>query len=295
MLFYSAWEDVVYSTSATNSPFGYYIAINDAGEEQVIFNGKAYAKPLAEFIDININEICKNYLSNTLSDAFVLGTSSVNDCYSAIRTFNLYNDDGSLLEQYTFLDDWSYDFTFRGDTNIGASLSRPINNRFDINRINNSYNTTIQKDGNGYYLHTVKNSNNYTDSCCGDIDILYKNRYGGWDKLLISLNPERVDNYTFYNIQNPYNNKSLQFGKRNYLNDIATTYNITTDILTEQQGHNLAFNLLSSNMVYYLDYKKNIYKPAIISGNSSTYQLYRNQGIIRYSFNIELSQSEQNI
>lgn len=296
MIYKSIWEDTYYSLDASNSPFNYYITYSTTDEEVEIFRGRAYAKPGAQFIDININYICKNYLSNYLSDSFLKGSDERFDCYDAIKVFNLYNSDTqALVEQYTFLADYSYDFTFRGATNIGHSLSKPINGVYSANRYNNQYNTTIEMDSNGYYLKTVKRSNNYPNPCCGDVELVYLNRYGGWDKLVFGMKPQLSDTYTKYDIGVKYNNNTMEFGKKTYLNDIKRNYILTTDILTEKQSQNIAFNLFSSYKVYFMDYKHNIYKPCNITDTSINYQNFNTDDVIRYTVNIEIAQSQMNL
>lgn len=289
MVYRSCWEDTYYSAPESMSPLSYHIEM----EGQEIYRGKAYAKPDSGILDIHINEIVKTYLDNYLSDAFVRGQQTSFACYDAIKTFRLINDNtDQTLEEYTFLADYSFSYQWRGNT--GVVLSQPINYRYDPSRLTNVY-STIKSDSNGFYVETVNNSNAYVQPCCGDYELIYLNRKGGWDKLLFSIKPKRNDAYNRYKTTTPYNNSTLEFGKNSYLNTITTSFEMQTDLLTEQQGEILAENLLSSNKVYLLDYEHNKKYPCIIKDEGVSWKTYKNDKTITYTLQVELSQEQYNI
>lgn len=289
MVFKSVWEDTYYSAPESMSPLSYHIEMN--GQE--IYRGKAYAKPNSGVIDIHINEIVKTYLNNYLSDEFIRGEQRVFNCYDAIRTFSLVNDSNDQkLEEYTFLSDYSFTYQWRGAVN--TVLSNPINFRYDPQRQTNVL-STIRQDSNGYYIETVNDSNAYYATCCGNYELVYLNRQGGWDKLLFSIKPKRNDSFKKYQTVMPYNNLSLDFGKNTYLNTIKTSFDLQTDLLTEKEGENLAENLLSSNKVYLFDYEHNKIYPCVIKDEGVSWKTYKNDSTITYNINVELSQEQYNI
>ena len=125
MVYNSIWRDTYYTT--TKSPFNYTIRLDGA----VIFAGRAYAYPGSDETKVKINTICENYLSQTelTSVDFIdpSDVSAVTENPTVIRYFELWDeDDNILVETYSFLDCWDYDFNY--NQYPVALLSDPIDN-----------------------------------------------------------------------------------------------------------------------------------------------------------------------
>ena len=105
----------------------YYRIILSATNE-VIYSGKSFMRPGADFNQVKINDICADYLENvlpTLSQAeFSLLTLPV--------TFIVQSSsDGSTwanIESVQFLNDWSYDYNYNPAT---MGMSFPVNCHID--------------------------------------------------------------------------------------------------------------------------------------------------------------------
>lgn len=131
----------------------------------------------------------------------------------------------------------------------------------------------------------------YNTPVCARYQLHYKNRYGGYDTFVIEGKVVKKENYTRYTISKAYSNLTHDFGKTEYLNDVETTYELHTGWLTTKQSEMLAFHLLSSDRVYFHDTEENIIYPCVIKDNSTTYKTTKNDGMVSYTINIELSQN----
>lgn len=291
MVYRSIWESTYYELNTSNDYFNYSIQFN--GDD--IFRGKAYKQPGKSTIKININKICQNYLSNVLPQEMFLSTNYSYDNYEAVKVFDLVNsDNNSILEQYTFLYDWSFDFEFRGSTNQnGMSLSKPI----DGVSYNNAdgIKSTLMLSGGKWFVRTQRI--NYQGTGCSRFGMYYLNTYGGWDYFLFKGKARQTDSYNRYDISYEFDNKSLEFEKAIYNNQISTIFNLNSGRLSKEQSFNFAKNLMATNVCYLKDYDNNgaIY-PALINNQSTQYKDYiPTDGVINYNIDVELSQQKQNI
>lgn len=236
--------------------------------------------------------IWKNFLSNNLPDNMFLSLNASYDNYESVKVFDLFDGNGSILEQYTVLYDWSYKFEFRGASNQnGLSLSHPVD-RIQYNS-NDGITTTLMNQGGKWFTRTQRT--NYPTNGCGKVGLYYLNRYGGWDYYLFKGNVTKRDSYYRYDISNEFNNKKLDFEKSIYNNQISTEYNVNSGYLNDTQSDTFAFNLISTNRCYLVDYDDNAkVHPAIINDVTTDYKTRKNaQGMVNYNINIELSQQKE--
>ena len=117
------WKDTYYTTSSSEAEF--YITLNGS----VIFTGKAVRYPNAASLQININKICRNYLSSDIAGLLSSMPSSTTSIQNseAQRTFQLYVG-GSNVADYQFYNDYSYTDDRTGSGSI--VVSNPINGHF---------------------------------------------------------------------------------------------------------------------------------------------------------------------
>lgn len=125
---YKINEDIFYSTSADT--FSFYIENNGV----TIFKGRAYKSPDKATCDINITDICRDWVCNKLPD-FRNYTDSAVSQTEAYQEFKLYTYSGNteelvpmLLETYNILFDWDYDMPWSGQS---CTLSEPVNGHMD--------------------------------------------------------------------------------------------------------------------------------------------------------------------
>lgn len=308
MAAYPIWATTSYQAPSSASPMNYSISLDG----DIIFNGKAWARPVSSIstasatMEINLNTICQDYLSSELPDLRnVKGTATYVHPHAVHRFILMNEDKNTVLGRYDFVLDWSY--TFSNYTTGSVRMSHPINGRWvpgmltfdtmytvrdnpsagepDISAVTTTISPQVQT---GY---------TEVDVCHADFALYYLNRYGGWDSFLIEGNVTAKDAYTRYNIISPYDNTTLQFGKRTYNNQIQPSWELHTGWLKDDESERLAFNLLPSNMMYLHNLKEDTIIPVTVDDSSVDYRTFRNQGrkLFTYTINISASQTQANL
>lgn len=273
------WQDIYY-TSTTYSVLEYAVQIvGDA----TIYTGRAYRRPGASALSINISKICQDYIKDSFREVDFRNLSTYVHPGSYLE-FNLINaNNGVVLGTYGFVYDWSYE----GWNGNARTVSNPINNH----QVTGMYlfNTT------GSTLLTTTISQAGNSNACGEIALYYKNRKGGWDSFLVEGNVTKKDEYTKYTYNRSFNNNTLEFENGTYHSQIVTSYVLNTGWLNDQQSDNLAFNLLSSNEVYLHNLCTDKVYPVVIKDNTATYKTYKNNSrkLVNYQINVEESQRKE--
>lgn len=103
MIFTSSSKDFYYETSA--SSLSYYITVDGAP----IYNGKAFKSPAETDLRINVGRRVSDYLESHMPD-FRDYDGVVVPHPQQLRQFALYSIDGTLLEEYTVLMEWTGDW-----------------------------------------------------------------------------------------------------------------------------------------------------------------------------------------
>ena len=275
------YKDTFYYVPASASPFDYSIV----ADGEVIFNGRAYVAPDEANIKIKVNSIAQDYLKMEFP-----ALSGVTPHDDAAKVFSLYNN-STLMTAFTFCLDWSYET----ESVSGGTLSHPINGHGDSRMY---YFKTTASSGSISTTAYSTPPTGYTEGYCGtDYALYYLNRYGGWDCFYIEGLVKRKDDYNRLSISTPFNNNTMEWGKRNYNNQISPTWEVVTGWLTDSQSKNLAFNLLSSNQVYLHDLAKNVIMPVVLTDSQAEYKTFIGNGkkMINYTINVTASQTQQNI
>ena len=124
--------------------------------------------------------------------------------------------------------------------------------------------------------------------------LYYLNSYGGWDAFVIEGTALKKDAFTTYKTDQSYNNTTLQFETNKYVQEIKTSYELNTGLLSDEQSANLAKNLLGSVKVYLQNIEEGWIKPVIITDSNATYQTYQTNGrkMCQYKINVQESQSK---
>ena len=283
MKYYSAWEDVI--LQRTESVFDYRLY----NRTNLIFQGRAYKRPNADTNDIKLNKIFENYLSNSIND--LLNSGEPEDTgVNASKVFQIMKLDAdgteTLIDEYTILYDWSYDFRFRG---ANTYLSRP-NNRPYVAGMTKMDTTVDGKSG------TVTNSLNGGTynvlADCGEYALYYLNAYGGWDALLIDGTVLKKSTITQYTTDKNYNNSRIEFEQVKYINEIQDAYEINTGFRTDEQAANLSKNLIPSKEVYLHFISDNKIIPVLITDTSVTYQTYQTNNLQMPQYKINVKESQ---
>lgn len=286
------WKDTYYTTTA--SSVNYRITL-DGGN---IFSGKAVKYPDADNLQININKICRNYLECDIAPLLELmpTSNSAMTHYDAQKVFQLYVNDTNV-QDYLFYQDYSYT-TDKAVTGSSITVSNPINGHFVPGMLKVRTQRTSTSSSNSYATTGSASSSTglgYTTRVkCSPYVLYYLNSYGGWDAFVIEGTGIKKDAYTSYQTDRSYNNTTLEFELNKYVQEIKTTYELNTNLLTDAQAANLAKNLIGSVKVYLQNIDEGWVKPVIITDNSATYQTYQTNGrkMCQYRITVQESQSK---
>ena len=289
------WKDTYYTSSASSA--NYYIML-DGGK---IFSGKAVKYPDADNLQININKICRNYLDCDIAELLnSMPTSNTNlDHLKAQRTFSLYVG-GTNVRDYRFYQDYSYN-TDKNVTGSSINVSNPINGHYVPGMLKvRTYRTTNTGSTNPAYYTTGSASSStglgYTTKVkCTPYVLYYLNSYGGWDAFVIEGTTIKKDAFTTYQTDRVFNNTTLEFELNKYVQEIKTTYECNTGLLTDEQSANLAKNLVGSLRVYLQNIDEGWTRPVVISDANVTYQTYQTNGRKMCQYKITVMESQTKI
>lgn len=283
MKYYSAWEDVI--LQRTESVFDYRIY----NKNNLIFQGRAYKRPNADTNDIKLNKIFENYLSNSING--LLNTDETeNISVNASKVFQIMklDSDGTetLIDEYTILYDWSYDFRFRGQD---TDLSRPINGHYVAGMY--KMNTTVNGQS-GTVTNSLTKGNYNVLADCGEYALYYLNAYGGWDALLIDGTVLKKSIIKQYTTDRNYDNNKIEFEQTKYINEIQNAFEINTGFLTDEQAANLSNSLIPSREVYLHILSENKIIPVLITDSNVIYQTYQTNNLQMPQYKINVKESQ---
>lgn len=317
------WKDTVYTFGGTDVVYGIYVEsrVYVGGQwityDELLFKGRAYAKPNETVVNVMINKICQNYLHTI--DTLFNGAVGVANPFGM---FKLKNEYGTLLHTYYFVGDWSYSpLTLGVKTNpitpyIGdgqklffSTLAqeqqtvkwgmRYYNGTADYDNteyLTNDYMTNVvtesrQKGVDSFYINDKEY--NVLPKCQCKWVLYYLNPYGGYDWFVITGRVKRNDRLETYTITQNYNNTTSEFGKKRYLSTINVNYQINTQWLTQEQSDRM-WELMESNQVWLHNLETDEIMPVIITDTEVEHKQKTNLNrMISYQINVELSQGRE--
>lgn len=102
-----------------------------AGEDdEVIYTGKAFKRPGQSVVEIRINDICADYLSNRLpAIEQTMFTKAGHPVTFKVQT--LLDGEWDTIDEDKFINDWSYDYDYDPAT---MGMAFPVNGRIDRNQ-----------------------------------------------------------------------------------------------------------------------------------------------------------------
>ena len=282
------WKDTYYTTTADT--VNYSIRLDG----ETIFTGKGVKYPGADDMQLNINKICRNYLECDIATLLTTMPSSNTNLNhpNAQRTFNFYTG-STKVNDYVFYQDYSYT-NDKPTTGSSIVVSNPINGHY----VSGMLKVRTYRGTSSYYTTGSASSSTglgYTTRVkCVPYVLYYLNSYGGWDAFAIEGTGIKKDAYTTYRTDQSYNNTTLQFETNKYVQEIKTSYELNTGLLSDEQSANLAKNLLGSIKVYLQNIDEGWIKPVIITDSNITYQTYQTNGrkLCQYKINVQESQSK---
>lgn len=283
-----------------------------------IYEGKATARPGESTAKVRINDICADYLVNTLPSLLDLAFTSAN-----LPTFVVQKKPSSSWSTVTsvqFYADWSYDY---GTT--PSDLSCPVNGRVDnrmsilftgrgMSALSASYHRTSGTStsrsisissgstGTGAFNAgavsgvdriTIKSRVYYPIGSCYRYALYYVNAYGGWDQFLIEGNDMEADVVTRYIREVEYDNNTItNRGEDNYVSEVKKSWTLHSGLLTDDEASRM-HHLLDSNFIYLCHISSRIMFPVIMETNTCEYKTFKNQGrrMVEYTMQVSLAQS----
>lgn len=285
-------KDMIYSTIGRDT---YYIttanvfnfSIRDE-EGNIIFRGKSYPAPDSTSVKVKVNAIVSDFVKSDISEKLEeynttkrFGNAYVMPDYA--KTFDLLDEFGTIKEQFTFINDWSGE---EWDHDV-KECSHPIDGFTTDNMLTLRNNL-------GTNGMTVSNDNPiYNKVGCGKYALIYENLYGAYDSFLIQGSVKKKDSFNRLAYTKSYDNRTLQRGRNEYLNEITRSWELTTSILTDEQSDILSEHLLSSPDVYLHDLVKNEIIPVVITDTSADYKHYTNdEEMVTYVINVKEAQNK---
>lgn len=318
------WKDYYVNIGSSDS-MDYQIYANSV----LIYSGKAYKRPGAADIQIRINDICSDYLKNTIPN-FEPQTFSE----AAEKVVFQVVADGKT-EEVEFYNDWSYDYTFNPENGLSHTINGRIDSRqwliysaYDASsfvaeitladgnkteviipvEISPSFNADFNSDfakvvrpaqtGTAVFrldmftgIKSVKiGSTTYQVApSCNRYVLYYSNAYGGWDSLLIEGNHLMSDNVTRMT-------RSLEYDNRNVSNRGRQNYgNEIEKKLTlhtswmSDDQSQRMHHLLNSTEVFLYDIETDEMIPALINNTTTEYKTYKSNGGRFVNYTIDLS------
>ena len=130
--------------------------------------------------------------------------------------------------------------------------------------------------------------------CC-QYALYYLNSYGGWDSFLIEGTAKKKDAYNTFQTDKVYDNNLPEFEADRYVNEVTTSYELNTHLLTDEESANLSKNLLGSVKVYLHDIPGGKVYPVLIDNKDTTYQTYQTNGRKLCQYKIQVTESQSKL
>ena len=309
------WKD--YEVTLGSGDSADYTIRTSTSSSDTIYSGTAWKKPGESNVKIIINDICADYMRQTMPD---ISTTGLKSCDTYIKTFYVYV--GSTQKaSVEFLLDYSYNYALANSLNPYA-MSELIDNIIDVRMpiihtmrsstatinyydvgnsfdlgfdisfdVINSQPTSIS--GLGNYVRksspsdkghavTFQEAAGWTtylfDDTCAKFALYYVNEYGGWDSLVMRGGFKKVDRYKRYEMKRKYNNAVVaNRGRFQYANEETFAYELRTAFLSDDQAGRM-HHLIGSNLIYMYDLEEGLMHPVVITDNSCEYKTYKNNG-----------------
>lgn len=333
MYWYSVWRDVefTYSGSGTSASFIDY-KINVNGDD--VFFGRCYRMSSAADFTFNVNKIVQQYCTTPSLPSACTGYLNVSALTASSTTAGMpvwtdkgptpyvkvYVKDGdnwpvNFNANYYFMYDYDYEYQEHntwfdyqdghgGGPHVSATsvLENPICPFWLYGQLN--FNTSVDNASVGGWAYHANagirtyetvNPDFWDRFRCGRYALIYVNLRGGIDTFPILGTVIKKENHTRYSMDRSFNNiNRSQFEKDNYASTVATSYELNTHYLTDEESYNLARNLLGSNKVYLQDIERQFVCPVVITDSNVTYQTYQTNGkrLSQYIINVTESQSK---
>lgn len=319
------WKD--YEVTLGSGSYADYTIRTSTSTDDIIYSGTAWKKEEDANVKIIINEICMDYMGQTLPD---LDTNGLQACSTYIKTFYVYVGT-TQKASVDFLFDFSYNYALANSLSP-YSMSEPVDGIIDVrmplvhtmrmnsgtvvyydegNSFDDSFDLSfdaineqpVSLSGYGNYVrkstsadighaisfHETSGWTTYLYAeTCARFALYYVNEYGGWDFLVMQGGFKKTDRYKRYEMKRKYNNAvSTNRGRCQYANEETFAYELRTHLLTDDQASRM-HHLIGSNMVYMYDLNEGICQPVVITDNSCEYKTYKGNGLKMVQYTINV-------
>lgn len=280
MIRMSIWEDVYYTASTSDLKF---TVTDDSGN--VIYSGRAIAKPSTEYAVINISRILQGFLDDNAPDDWDFTTFTNAKGH---RVFHLMDYSGeSGLEDYDVIYCWDYKTMYDSIWDVSNySLSKyPNDHTRDGMHV---FGTTISTSG---LVTTVTQVG--VGNSCGDAAIYYISPKGGWVGFLIEGNIQRTNDYERYGYTRYANANSMQFGKNTHTNTITSSWELKTHLMGDEESLELSNGILQTPKAYLHLFKENRIVPIVIDTDTIKCLTYKGNGYKMFGYTIKVTESQE--
>lgn len=145
---------------------------------------------------------------------------------------------------------------------------------------------------NGHILSVNSSSYFLVAETCYRYCIYYINSAGGWDSLLFGGKTLQKDKITRHTYKSHYQAGSAQFGTKDYLNVIKETWQLNTNIFTDE-GSDKMSELIGTNIAYLHDLEDNRIVPIVITNAECEHKTWKNQERKLSSYTIEVESAQE--
>ena len=287
------------SSTISNIPFRISVSGN------TIYEGKMYKIPGTSTCSININKICREYLSTNIPDLDVIVTTTSVPHPEAyipfvLSTYNVQSDAWVNVNTYYFLNYSDIENARGKDITGNINLNNPVNGHMTTNMLapltvfvysatTNNVRTGFTTTGNTYY-HTgyctrADNGNAYA--------IYYVNSKGGIDAFLFEGVCSKNNTFDIYKYTKSYDNQTQNFGDTRYANLVKNKYELNTGVLNDGESERFAKEVLGSNQIILQNLSNGTFEPVIITDTNVKYKTYKNEDSkpVEYTLTVESSQT----
>lgn len=319
MTVFPVWKDTEITLTGSSTYTDYVLRNDDTGE--IFFTGRAYVLPNTYSATFNINKV----IQSQLVSRYEPNQPGVwyHDTTASLR-FSVLVGGVTQHECFTWMD-YSYDSIPIAPTML---INSPVKGIYDINGkciisiVNTSQNgsnveikmgsTTVFSgvvSGMGIHHYEIP-SNKMTEgvltvkvgnvqkqfrveTTCKPYELIYKNKIGGYDTLVINGNAKKTDTWTHYNINRSFKNTTLEFEQAHYLLDMQEKYVFHTGRISENEVERLA-NLFQSTRMYLLEHSTGKIIPIVITDTQMEHLTFQNNGyrLVQFTINASASQSK---
>lgn len=325
------WKDYHVALGSGDSYF-YRIRLGSAAGS-VVYSGKAYRRPGADSVDIRINDICADYISQTLPTLSADEFDAIVKPLVFVVQRSSNGTSWTVVDTVSFVNNWSYDYGYADSLGMCFPVTGRVDRRMwmthsfltsgsktmtvdgvqktlalavDEAFAGSSFERAARSCGAGSAVFSLDGYpsarsiviGNVTYTIvdgCAEYALYYVNAYGGMDMLMIEGNAVERDIVDRMTTGVDYDNgHPSNRGEQDFMNDITKEWTLYSGLLTDAESLRM-HNLFNSPEVYLYDIAMGLMHPVIVTTTEHDYKTYRNQGrtLNNYEIGVRLANIRQ--